>query len=208
MTSPVRASRYRYLDTVGDLDGIGIALAGGGVRAACLGLGALQAADECSVLRRTAYVSAVSGGSYIASAFLASRAQYQNDGESPPWGRGSPEEVHLRRNLRYLGEDFFDLFLGLVRYLVTMLVNLVPFVSAIVLAGCVFGAACRVAGLLVAEDDVLYARFVEHRLAVAAGISVLAVILEACFARAEWAIRHVGLRGPNKMISGRGVASR
>ncbi|WP_049565882.1 hypothetical protein [Nonomuraea sp. SBT364] len=181
----MRGSRYRYAADAGGLDQIGIALGGGGVRAACLGLGALQAAEESGVLARARYVSAVSGGSYTATAFLTARARAESGEGPPPWSRGSPEEEHLRRNLRYLGEDSSDLFLGATRYLLTLLVNLVPLAAVIVLAGCMLGAAYRAGGLLVPVDDLLYARLVEQRLALVAAISVAGVFLEGRFGRAE-----------------------
>ena len=49
--------------------GIGICCSGGGIRSAAYNLGALQALDEAGVLRRADYLSAVSGGSFIASAY-------------------------------------------------------------------------------------------------------------------------------------------
>ncbi|WP_336204381.1 hypothetical protein [Nonomuraea sp. LPB2021202275-12-8] len=196
MTIPPRTSRYRYVAAAGDgHDEIGIALSGGGVRAACLGLGALQVAEESGVLARTGYVSAVSGGSYTATAFLTARAQRRRnrwpEGAVPPWSRGSPEEEHLRRNLRYLGEDASDHFLALSRYLLTLLVNLVPIAAVIVLAGCALGAAYGAFHLLTPGGDVLHARLVEQRWIAVAGVAVAGVLLEARFGWAERLSRRV-----------------
>jgi hypothetical protein len=176
------ASGYRYLSEPTGLDQIGIALAGGGVRAACLGLGALQAADESGLLGRTRYVSAVSGGSYTAAAFIAARAEARRvplpEGSVPPWSRGSPEEVHLRRNLRYLGEDWSDLFLFCARYALTLLVNLVPFAAAIVLAGSLLGAVYQLAHVLAVQDDVLSSRYAGQRWAAAAVVAFVLALAE------------------------------
>ena len=94
---------------------LGMAVSGGGIRAACLGLGAIQVAEESGLIRRIDYLSAVSGGSYTATAVAAARARMQDPTRSrPPWSRGSPEEDHLRRSLRYLGEDWSDVVVGIV----------------------------------------------------------------------------------------------
>ncbi|HEU5155560.1 MAG TPA: hypothetical protein VFU43_01065 [Streptosporangiaceae bacterium] len=187
------ASRYRYLNGGvnngngaplggGGLDAIGIAVSGGGVRAACLGLGALQVVEESGIFRRTRYISAVSGGSYTATAFVAARARMRRvseqgqDGAVRPWSRGSPEEAHLRRNLRYLGEDFADLCLGGARYVLTTLVNLVPFTATVVLCGYLLGAIYHATRLLAAEDDVLHGRHTGLRLLMVAAV---VVVLEA-----------------------------
>jgi hypothetical protein len=190
MTLPRGYFRYRYLDVPEGGDAIGIAFAGGGVRAACLALGALQVAEESGVLKRTRYVSAVSGGSYTATAFLASRVWTRRNSQGEravqPWSRGSAEEEHLRRNLRYLGEDYSDLFLGLARYALTFLVNLVPFAAVIVLAGCVLGALYRAVHVLAPTGDILYARLTEQRWGLVAVIAVIGVLLET---RSGWAER-------------------
>ncbi|MEZ5412407.1 MAG: hypothetical protein R2761_30515 [Acidimicrobiales bacterium] len=73
-----------------DADPVGVALSGGGVRAACLGLGALQVLEEQDVLGRARHVAAVSGGSYIAAAFMAARSI--EGGASPPAGGGTTME--------------------------------------------------------------------------------------------------------------------
>ncbi|HZO65445.1 MAG TPA: hypothetical protein VFB74_10615 [Kribbellaceae bacterium] len=175
------ASSFRYLGEPTGIDSIGIALSGGGVRAACLGLGALQVAEESGVLNRARYVSAVSGGSYTAVAFLSARAQIPVDAPPTdgvaPWCRGSPEEAHLRRNLRYLGEDPSDLFLAAVRYCLTLLINLIPFVAAIVLGGALAGLGYQLTDALMVRDDRLGARYVGGRWIAAACVAVAAVIL-------------------------------
>ncbi|MEV0388864.1 hypothetical protein [Nonomuraea sp. NPDC050643] len=198
MTAPPRSySRYRYLHAPGDVDEIGIALAGGGVRAACLALGALQVAEESGVLARARYVSAVSGGSYMATAFLSSRAWLLRnpleEQATPPWSRGSAEEEHLRRNLRYLGEDLSDLFLGLTRYVLSLLVNLVPFVTVTVLVGCLLGSLYRSVHALAPVDDALSAHLTVQRWTLAAVVAVAGVLLEKRFGLAERRARWVVL---------------
>jgi hypothetical protein len=108
--------------------GLGIALSGGGIRAASLSLGALQTLERESRGRlgdpigwgRATAVTAVSGGSNIASGWSLSRSWKPAPGETPPpgwvppteeakpWARAServpvsPEERHLMDNLGYL----------------------------------------------------------------------------------------------------------
>jgi predicted acylesterase/phospholipase RssA len=44
-----------------------LALSGGGIRSACVGLGVIQALAEAKLMRRFDYLSTVSGGGYIGS---------------------------------------------------------------------------------------------------------------------------------------------
>lgn len=152
---------HYYADTASakalDPDGrIGIALSGGGVRAACLGLGALQRAEDLQVFRRASYLSSVSGGSYIATAFVASRATADGNG-TRPWQKGSAEEAHLRRNLRYLAEDWSDQCLALARYVVRTAIHLVQFAAVLVLVGSSLGLLYRLTGLLTTDGELLSA---------------------------------------------------
>lgn len=98
----------------GEADGaIGISLSGGGVRAAAYGLGALQVLDHRGIYERARWLSAVSGGSYMAGAWtIARRNPAPVPGWPAPWadpaadgtaaGPGSPEVAYLRSNLKYL----------------------------------------------------------------------------------------------------------
>lgn len=95
---------------------IGIACSGGGIRSAAFNLGALQVLDEEGVLARASHLSAVSGGSFIASAFaIASRhsdpaALGSRGGRPPvrPLAPGSPEEAWVRNRCSYLADGFGD----------------------------------------------------------------------------------------------------
>ena len=106
---------------------VGISLSGGGLRAASFGLGALQALhDEHGLIRgpRSAdWISAVSGGSYIAGAVTLlnagrhARCRPTKSSEpipvtaidlpagDVPFSNGSPELRHVHRHCRYLVED-------------------------------------------------------------------------------------------------------
>ncbi|HEX8714201.1 MAG TPA: hypothetical protein VF706_01425, partial [Solirubrobacteraceae bacterium] len=102
---------------------IGICCSGGGIRSAAFNLGALQRLQAAGVLKRAAYLAAVSGGSYIAAAFAMVRkasigATGDDSGaglllEQPPFHPGSPEEQYLRNRSDYLAPDgMAKLYLG------------------------------------------------------------------------------------------------
>ncbi|WP_350276394.1 hypothetical protein [Kribbella sp. HUAS MG21] len=101
----------------------GIALSGGGIRAASISLGALQAFDDGPLKWSGARaVTAVSGGSNLAAGWSISRSTYQTDDggnagrvqpsamQPAPWewqdnGWLTPEERHLVDNLGYLASN-------------------------------------------------------------------------------------------------------
>lgn len=86
--------------------GTGISLSGGGVRAATYGLGALQALDQAGIYAQARYLSAVSGGSYMAGAWTIARSYADPGGpwagQPWPWADGSAEVAHFRSRLDYL----------------------------------------------------------------------------------------------------------
>ena len=94
-------------------DEIGICLSGGGIRSAGFALGALRAFDRRALLRRSRWITAVSGGAYAASAWFVGRGSAAEAGNvvprpadgfdrllEPP---GPPDLFrYLRANRRYL----------------------------------------------------------------------------------------------------------
>lgn len=105
----------------GDEPHVGICVSGGGLRAAAFGLGALQALQHHRKLLRgdgaARYLSAVSGGSYIAGTYTLvncsdrvrpAGGRPDERGVAPddpdPLAPGSPEAEHLRRHCRYMIE--------------------------------------------------------------------------------------------------------
>jgi hypothetical protein len=115
----------------GDRDSIGICCSGGGIRSAAFNLGALQALDEEGVLRRADYLSAVSGGAYIASAYAI--ANHRSDpellAERPAFAPGTPEESWVRHHCSYLTDGFADTVRLLGVVLVGFVANLVFFTA-------------------------------------------------------------------------------
>lgn len=95
----------------GDPAGTGICLSGGGIRAAMFSLGVLQVLQgERGLMfgsRAAQFVSAVSGGSYIGSAYVSNGAALIAQGRKPkdtipPFAMGTPEERHVLARGKYL----------------------------------------------------------------------------------------------------------
>ncbi|MEU5048911.1 hypothetical protein [Streptomyces sp. NPDC021096] len=89
---------------------LGFCVSGGGIRSACVTLGALQALRDH--LRKARYLVSVSGGGYAAGALQLALNEAADD-KSPATSRpgpadvfepGSPEEDHLRRHSKYVAE--------------------------------------------------------------------------------------------------------
>ena len=116
--------------TVGE-SGIGICCSGGGIRSAAFNLGALQALDEADVLRRADHLSAVSGGSYIASAYAVT-SRYSDEkalAGQRPYAPGSPEEAWVRNHCSYLTNSVADTVRLAAVAAVGLLANLVFFTA-------------------------------------------------------------------------------
>lgn len=93
---------------------MGICLSGGGIRSAAFALGALRALDRYGLLRRSRWITAVSGGAYTAGAWHVARGSALGAGNvspQPAGGRdwllepppGAPDLFkYLKANRRYL----------------------------------------------------------------------------------------------------------
>ena len=119
-------------DHLPDALGMGICCSGGGVRSAAFNLGALQALDDPETLAgrereltRAKWLSAVSGGSYIAAAWVTARAP-RPDGTTrdDAWRRNSPDELHLRHNASYLAPGLGGKLWGFARFLFGFVLNI------------------------------------------------------------------------------------
>lgn len=115
-----------------DDDVIGVCCSGGGLRSAAFNLGALQVLHKRNIMQRAAWVSAVSGGSYIAAAHYLVQSDFRQDAQddrqcvdaedddaaltaeqrrklfthTPPYALGSPEERWLRTHSSYLADGW------------------------------------------------------------------------------------------------------
>ena len=131
---------------------LGICCSGGGIRSAAFSLGALQQLQEKEELKRSSYLAAVSGGSYIAGAISLVRKTGPHDSEAdllerlPPFAEGSPEEQYLRNRSSYLAPGLTDkIFLGW-RIVLGLVINLIfvalPLVAlALLLSGLAYASA-------------------------------------------------------------------
>lgn len=92
---------------------VGICCSGGGIRSAAFNLGALQRLEDAGGrLSSATYLSAVSGGSYIAAAMT--RAERDRPADGPhAFAARTPEEQYLRNRSDYLAPSAFGkLYLG------------------------------------------------------------------------------------------------
>jgi hypothetical protein len=105
-----------------------IAVSGGGIRSASFALGALQELRSAGVLAKARWMTAVSGGSYVASALTILNQVNEGDtvpSSTEPLAPGSPEERHLRSHLRYLVSDSATVVSSVFRIVIGLLFNLV-----------------------------------------------------------------------------------
>src|SRR4051794_35425772 len=109
-----------------------VCCSGGGIRAAAYALGGLQRLGHAepgkpSWYSEVDFMTAVSGGSYMASSFAM--LNHDLTGDLPPYAPGSPEERRLRAHTRYLVEDPRVAAIGIVSILYGLLLNLVPLLA-------------------------------------------------------------------------------
>ncbi len=140
-----RAGRWAYIDDRSPgTSALGVSFSGGGIRSAAFCLGAYQALSGAGLFQKARYLSAVSGGSYIAAALTV--AQGKSDvaalsGEAAPWSRGSPEEHYLRTHLSYLAPGLKGRLWLVVNFVYGLLLNLLPLIAGSYLAGRLIGLA-------------------------------------------------------------------
>jgi hypothetical protein len=141
-------------------EGIGICLSGGGIRAASVGLGALQALDEPaatsgpSVFRRTRWMSAVSGGAYTACGWRASR--HPGSSITPPpdaerdglFGADGAWMRSVAARHQFLDNGTLSLAGGIVGALVRVAAVLGAVLSTAVIGGWAVGRVIRSAAVL------------------------------------------------------------
>lgn len=153
---------------------IGIALSGGGIRSAAFNLGAIQALQEARVLGSSDYIAAVSGGNYIASALTVAHSQHDPSlaNGMPYWSHGSPEERHLRRSTNYLAPGYIGRTWLAASVVFGFLVNYLPFLLVMFVAGRVLGWLVHAAGI--ALTDLLPSSLFRPDSRIAAGL-VLAI---------------------------------
>ncbi|MCX4756846.1 hypothetical protein [Kitasatospora purpeofusca] len=121
---------------------LGFCVSGGGIRSACVTLGALQALRPW--LKRARYLVAVSGGGYTVGAMQLALSDSAPD--SPVRVRsgltadtvlepGSPEEDHLRRHSRYLADGAGEWLVALGTLLRGLVAALALLLAAVLVLG-------------------------------------------------------------------------
>ena len=126
---------------------VGIAASGGGIRSACVTLGALQSLRDRGELQRAGYLVSVSGGGYMAGAFqLALQPLRRRPGDPPPkkvsvadpgdvFAPGSAEEDHLRRHSSYIADGARQWMVALWTLLRGVVVSLALLTLTVAVAG-------------------------------------------------------------------------
>ena len=104
----------------------GVCFSGGGIRSATFNLGAIQVLTDAGLLRRAEYLSAVSGGGYIAGALQMVAHRYEGADDPSPalFAPQAPETAHLRLHGRYLADTGRELANAIARVVAGTLLNL------------------------------------------------------------------------------------
>lgn len=94
-----------------------ICCSGGGIRSAAYCLGALQSLEGGGLLSKVKWILGVSGGSYIATS-RALVAHHLRAGAQPPaYAPGTPEELSLRYDSRYIAPNGSTILVGVLSML-------------------------------------------------------------------------------------------
>ena len=202
---PGRIGLYEPVST--ERDEVGVCCSGGGIRSAAFNLGALQELQKDGTLQGAKYLSAVSGGSYIAAAFCMVAKTWRTDGPrtddsdpglvtdaAPPFQPGSPEEQYLRNHLSYLAPDAMARVYLALRMLAGMTVNTLFIGLPVFVLGLLAGWLARTHyGHMTLCTDCAYG--VRIPPAVVAVVLVLAGLAAAlALLDVTWRARHVATR--------------
>lgn len=130
-------------EPVGDTPrNVGICLSGGGIRSAAFNLGALQSLQKEGILRDADYLSAVSGGAYIASCFALMHAHTDPAllAQVPAFASDSPEATYLLNHSAYLAPAGFSGKIWMIlRTLLGISVNLAFVAAPLFILGTLLG---------------------------------------------------------------------
>lgn len=135
---------YRFKEDSSEALRIGISLSGGGLRSAAFNLGVLQILQERGILSRAQYLAAVSGGNYIASAFMITAATSDEETlHGGVWRPGSKEEHLLRTSSTYLASGLQGRIWLAANYLYGLVLNITPLFLCSFLVGRALGLIYR-----------------------------------------------------------------
>lgn len=147
---PKKPEALGELGAIPTPEGAGICLSGGGIRAASFGLGALQSFGRGGFLygpKKVKYLTAVSGGSYIATAFAMIAKQYYSSDRRlsayKPFAHGSPEELYLRDHSQYFTHGQFGVTAVIWRVFLGIVFNIAMFLIALSFLGVPLGYLYR-----------------------------------------------------------------
>jgi hypothetical protein len=107
-----------------------ICCSGGGIRSAAYCLGALQSLDRGGLLGKVKWILGVSGGSYIATSRSLVAHHLRADAQPPAYAPGTPEELSLRYDSRYIAPNGSTVLVGVLSMLLgaagTLVIVLAP----------------------------------------------------------------------------------
>ncbi len=163
-----------------------ICCSGGGIRAAAFALGGMQELSRPGPDGRSWYsevdlVTAVSGGSYMASSF----AIVDHDLSAaerrilPAYAPGSPEDVRLRAHTRYLVDDPRAAAVGVLSILWGLVLNLLPILAGIYVVAKAVGWLLRWSGALTQVDGEWRTPHDGALAAITGGIAAVGLLLYA-----------------------------
>ena len=142
-------ARHRYsrmLPKEREAAAVGFCVSGGGIRSACVTLGALQSLRQR--LRTARYLISVSGGGYAAGAMQLALQGDPGEGASLTTPRdvycpGSPEEDHTRRHGKYVADGAGEWIAAVTILLRGVLTSVTLGAAAICLVGLLFSLFYR-----------------------------------------------------------------
>ena len=102
-----------------------ICCSGGGIRSAAYCLGALQSLEKCGLLGKVKWILGVSGGSYIAASRALVAHSLPAGDERPAYAPGTPEELNLRDNTRYIAPDGATVLVGVLSLVLGAMVTFI-----------------------------------------------------------------------------------
>ena len=141
-----------------------ICCSGGGIRSAAYCLGALQSLQERGLLAKAKWILGVSGGSYIAASRalvahdLAATAPGPDDPApagppQPAYAPGTPEELNLRLNTRYIAPDGSTVLVGALSLLLGVVVTFILALAPVYALAHAWGWLLRWRGAVVPSGD-------------------------------------------------------
>src|SRR5258707_5909734 len=130
-------------------DDCAVCCSGGGIRSAAYCLGALQSLEKCGVLGKVKWILGVSGGSYIAASRALVAHNLPAGDERPAYAPGTPEELNLRDNTRYIAPNGATVLVGVLSLLLGAMVTFVLALAPLYALAHAWGWLLRWQGVLV-----------------------------------------------------------